>query len=959
VASSLDGFGRPALEKMTELDAWAATALMSPGINIGNTLENTSTWETGWGNPPITKEYVDSLARLGFKSVRLPVAWDTYAVEDRIQPDKFRRVGEVVDWITAAGMVCVLNIHWDGGWIDSGSQEKFPDTYATFSREAERKFRSYWEQISTFFAGKNERLIFEALNEETNFSNAGSIKDAYATLTRVNQLFVDTVRKTGGNNSKRLLLVAGYNTDIAKTCSSDYKLPKDTIPGRLFISVHYYTPYQFSGLTEDADWGKMMPTWGTPDDSKQLDELFDKMNGFCTRNDTPAVIGEFGVVASKDPASRMRWLSAVFKASISRSMVPVLWDTGHEVNRHRPYAASPELLQVMRNLPPMPAPPASPAPATARPVDFHDWAPTPPMGWNSWDCLATTVTEEQTKAQASFMAEKLKAHGWQYIVLDAQWFEPGAKNHEYRRDAVLTMDGFGRLQPAPNRFPSSADGSGFRALAAHVHSLGLKFGIHLMRGIPRQAVEQNLPILGTDLHAPDIADKVHICQWNSDNFGIDMSKPGAQDYYDSVFALIASWGVDYVKVDDLSRPYFQNLPEVEAVRRAIDKTGRPIVLSLSPGPTHIGAAGHVAAHANLWRISDDFWDRWLSLRDQFVRLATWSQFRKLRAWPDADMLPLGTLVLGTRSTRFTADEQYTLMTLWSIARSPLMYGGDMTKTDDFTLSLLTNDEVLAVNQRSSDNRQLSAHDGLVAWSAKDPANGDSYLAVFNARDRVTLDEANARQPAAIITDAPDSAAVIDTDLHGARKLFLVAMPKSRKISSYLTRDFSEPEGFPPVLWQNPRFVFAKGRERPLGAFPWSHADSQWDSAAFRKGKPRASAELRAQVPAVIEYAIPAGAERFKATVRIEKQESGGTGPVRVLTVLGTEANEDTRPGLPVEVMLAKLGITGEVSIRDLWTHTELGSAKETFSPVVPFHGARLFRLSKRPADAAPTTGRRP
>jgi endoglucanase len=360
-----------AAEKMTELDAWTAVALMSPGINIGNTLDNTTNWEIGWGNPPITKDLVESLAGLGFKTVRLPVAWDTYAFDGRIEADKLRRVGEVVDWITGAGMFCVIDIHWDGGWIDSGSKEKFPQTFATFSPEAEKKFRSYWEQISTYFAGKNEKVVFEALNEETNFSREGSLDKAYATLTRVNQLFIDTVRKTGGNNGRRLLVVTGYSTDFEKTCNHAYRLPKDTIPGKLFISVHYYTPYQFCGLTEDADWGKMMTTWGTPDDVKQLDRLFDTMNEFCTRNDIPAFIGEFGVTNKKEGASRVRWMSAVMSASASRKMVPVLWDTGGDVSRQAPYAATPELVQTLRNFTAArtaPAPAAAPAAAAAPPA---------------------------------------------------------------------------------------------------------------------------------------------------------------------------------------------------------------------------------------------------------------------------------------------------------------------------------------------------------------------------------------------------------------------------------------------------------------------------------------------------------------------------------------------------------------------------------------------------------------
>ena len=354
----------PATEAMTELDAWTASARMSPGINIGNTLDNTTTWETGWGNPPVTKEYVASLARIGFKTVRLPVAWNTYAVDGRVQPDKFQRVAEIVNWITGAGMFCVLNIHWDGGWIDSGKKENFPTTFATFSPQAETLFRAYWEQIATFFAGKNEKLIFEGLNEETNFSNEGSVQKAYATLTRVNQLFIDTVRKTGGNNAKRLLVVTGYNTDIAKTCEKEYKMPKDTLPQRLFISVHDYTPWQFCGMTEDADWGKMMNTWGTAEDVKQLEGLFDKMQAFSTRNDTPSFIGEFGVTQKKDPASRSRWMAAIMNASVSRKMVPVLWDTGSEVSRSEPYAASHDLLEALRALKPAPSSAAPAAPAT-------------------------------------------------------------------------------------------------------------------------------------------------------------------------------------------------------------------------------------------------------------------------------------------------------------------------------------------------------------------------------------------------------------------------------------------------------------------------------------------------------------------------------------------------------------------------------------------------------------------
>ncbi len=359
------------------------------------------------------------------------------------------------------------------------------------------------------------------------------------------------------------------------------------------------------------------------------------------------------------------------------------------------------------------------------------------MGWNSWDCFATTVTEAQTKAQADVMAEKLARHGWSVATVDIQWYEPEAKSFNYRKGAALTMDEFGRLQPAPNRFPSASDGGGFKALADYVHAKGLKFGIHLLRGIPRQAVAQNTPIKGTPYHAADVANPASVCPWNTDMFGVDMSKPGAQEYYDSLFSLYATWGVDFVKVDDISRPYEKNIAEIEAIRRAIDRTGRPMVLSLSPGETPLSEGEHVAAHANQWRISDDFWDKWPALLEQFERLRKWTPFNGPGHWPDADMLPLGTLDLGRRQTRFTPDEQVTMLTLWSIARSPLILGADLTKLDDATLALITNDEVIAVDQASAGGHQISNHDGLVAWLADIPGSPDKYLAVFNTRDQPT------------------------------------------------------------------------------------------------------------------------------------------------------------------------------------------------------------------------------
>lgn len=375
------------------------------------------------------------------------------------------------------------------------------------------------------------------------------------------------------------------------------------------------------------------------------------------------------------------------------------------------------------------------------------WAEKPAMGWNSWDCFGASVTEAQTKAHADYMATNLKQFGYEYVVVDIQWYEPNATGFSFTWGAPLVMDQFGRLLPAQNRFPSAANGVGFKALADYVHAKGLKFGIHMMRGIPRQAYDQNTPILGTNYRARDIADPSSTCRWNKDMYGVDVSRPGAQEYFNSLLTLWASWGVDFIKIDDLSsdpglspQPYYAG--EVEAYREAIDYAGRPIVFSTSPGPTPLGQGPHVMQDTNMWRIGDDFWDDWVPLLRAFTYLHNWTAFRRPGHFPDADMLPLGKIGAGNadpnggRSSNFTVEEQYTLMTLWSIARSPLIYGGDLTRMDPFTLALITNPEVIGVNQNSYGNRQLFNQNGLYAWVANVPNSTDKYLAVFNTRNPV-------------------------------------------------------------------------------------------------------------------------------------------------------------------------------------------------------------------------------
>jgi alpha-galactosidase len=364
-------------------------------------------------------------------------------------------------------------------------------------------------------------------------------------------------------------------------------------------------------------------------------------------------------------------------------------------------------------------------------------APLPPMGWNSWDAYGTTVREAEVKANADVMASSLKQYGWQYIVVDIQWYEPNAKSHGYREGATLSMDDNGRLIPAVNRFPSSANGEGFKHLADYVHSKGLKFGIHILRGVPRQAVAQNTPVLGTNQHARDIADEKTLCAWNTDMYGIDMSKPGAQAYYDSIVAQYAEWGVDFIKADDMTRPYHQ--AEIDALHRAILKTGRPIVLSLSPGPAPIDEIADLRNNAQMWRIEDDLWDNWQSVKNMYFRAETWAPLVSPGHWPDADMLPLGHIGIraergGTRLSRLSPDEQKTVMTLWSMLRSPLMFGGDLPTIDPFTLSLLTNAGVLAIDQSSSNATIAYSKGDMRVWTAKDGNSNDQYVAVFNLGD---------------------------------------------------------------------------------------------------------------------------------------------------------------------------------------------------------------------------------
>ena len=364
-----------------------------------------------------------------------------------------------------------------------------------------------------------------------------------------------------------------------------------------------------------------------------------------------------------------------------------------------------------------------------------------PMGWNSWDCYGASVTEETVKKNADFMAKYLKEYGWEYIVVDIQWYEPTATTHEYHPFTELCMDEYSRLIPAPNRFPSSAGGKGFAPLAEYVHSLGLKFGIHIMRGIPRQAVHQNGKIKGTERTAREVAKTASICHWNTDMYGLDPEKEGARAYYDSLFELYASWGVDFVKCDDIARELPHEEAELIMLSDALKSCGRDMVLSLSPGPALPEKAELYKQTANMWRITDDFWDQWELLYDMFSRAERWCTHTGAGNYPDADMLPIGPLRQDYDEkdwTKFTENEQITMMTLWCIFRSPLMIGGEMTGFDDFTMSLITNRDILTMHRDARHSHQVFRKeiDGVehILWTAVS-ARGGQYVAVFNAGEK--------------------------------------------------------------------------------------------------------------------------------------------------------------------------------------------------------------------------------
>lgn len=361
---------------------------------------------------------------------------------------------------------------------------------------------------------------------------------------------------------------------------------------------------------------------------------------------------------------------------------------------------------------------AGSATATYTLTSSTTYALTPPMGWNSYDSFGATVKESEYVAAAQAQKMLLAPYGWNVAVIDYLWF-----------DNEQVIDANGRWVPSASKWPSSAGGKGLKPMADMIHAMGMSFGIHIMRGIPRKAFTANSPIANSTYTAQDAGNSSDTCTWDAHNYGVRGDTAAGQAWYDSIFAEYASWGLDFVKVDDMVSGSNYHQAEVNAIRAAIDKTGRSIVLSLSPGPMQTRDTAHLNANANMWRTVNDFWDTsgLSSLDDVFTAARNWQMQTLLPGhWPDCDMLPLGFIGPrppvggGQRMSALSKAEQVQVMTLWGIFPSPLMFGGNPSRlsTDAWTVALMTNPEMVAINQDPSGShaKQLSATTNAQVWS---------------------------------------------------------------------------------------------------------------------------------------------------------------------------------------------------------------------------------------------------
>lgn len=615
---------------------------------------------------------------------------------------------------------------------------------------------------------------------------------------------------------------------------------------------------------------------------------------------------------------------------------------------------------------------------------FRTWAMTPPMGWNSWDCYYSSVNEQLTMQNAHCLIDQdLLKYGWEYVVVDIRWYanHPSCgggwynqKNNGWAGDCVL--DEYGRYLPSPTRFPScmvNGKNEGFKAMADSLHKMGLKFGIHIMRGLPKYIVtnEKNFKLKGSETTPWDsvYASTTPACTWLKDNLTIRNNAYG-QLYYNSIFDLYASWGVDFIKIDDLSRPFYTD--EIKMIRKAIDQCGRPIVLSLSPGKTRYDKAEDCLQLANQWRMMDDLWDSWSAVDLVFKEADFWSKYTRPGNFADCDMLPLGQIAMTVedpgyckadagRWTKLTHDEQYTLMTLWGICHSPLFFGGEMTRNDDFTLSLLKNEEYHNMHKYGTDAHQLfnDTDKGQVAWVSTDPKTGNKYLALFQ-RDNTRWVTDNAVFKSETVAYTTDGHAV-----HCDVKL-----PQGTKTLVLVVDDGGDNNHYDHGDWINPTLVLGNGQEVPLTG---QYLTRQYFDSYFKKmeenknvdngGKMKVLGQeydrgFSMDANAALFFTLPADLDvvGFKAMAAADDSGIGqknATTSLRFMVytqnpLLAEQTTEDSNKAT-FAVDLTQLGYkkNQNVPVYDIWQQKKIGTAKGTLSVSVPSHGARLFRLGRK------------
>lgn len=351
-------------------------------------------------------------------------------------------------------------------------------------------------------------------------------------------------------------------------------------------------------------------------------------------------------------------------------------------------------------------------------LDSHRLTPVPPLGWNCYDCLGSG-DEQSLMENLEVFAKRLKPHGYKYFVVDNLWSNDIDENGKQ----FVQLDEYGREMPSKKKYPN-----GFVPLIKRTHELGLKFGFWMGRGIIREAVNKNLPVKGTLYRAQDIANKEDISTWYKLNYGVDMRKPGAQEFYNSVVELLAGWGADFIKYDDI----VPHPDEIEAVANAIEHCGRDIVLSLSPGdiidPAHIKSY----RRANMLRITGDVWDKRESLEKGFVRWEQMAQYGGEGFWIDLDMIPFGYFTNKKRMDKFTIDQKQTFMAQRALAASPLFMGGDLRTSDGLSFELITNPGMLACNQNGIVGKLVQRKGSIDVWKTPDKKKNDrGWIGVFN------------------------------------------------------------------------------------------------------------------------------------------------------------------------------------------------------------------------------------